>query len=56
MQKKSNLGVGDGFRFGVGFTLGSLFVSFILTSVFACAGFLFTTLLGGSLLSVLSQM
>ncbi len=45
----------DGFKFGMGFTLGSLVISFIILPIFACVGFLVMTVLGGSLAAILGQ-
>lgn len=49
------LGVGEGFRFGLGFALGWFVVSLIIMPIFACIGFLLLTLLGGSLGALLSN-
>ena len=46
---KVSLGIGEGFKFGLGFALGWFVASFIVLPIFACIGFLVLTLLGGSL-------
>lgn len=50
------LTVGDGIRFGIGFTLGSLVASLILIPIFACIGFVIMTALGGSLAALLEMI
>jgi hypothetical protein len=52
----SSVSVGDGFRFGVGFTLGSLVASLVIVPVFACIGFVAMSLLGGSLAALLNNI
>ena len=49
MSSKVTVSITDGFKFGLGFTLGSFVASVIVLPVFACIGFLIITLLGGSL-------
>jgi hypothetical protein len=54
MNGKANVTVVDGFKFGLGFTLGSFVASLILIPVFICGGFVLMTLLGGTLGALLS--
>ncbi len=49
MDNKVTVTIFDGFKFGLGFTLGSMVASFIILPVFACIGFIIMTLLGGSM-------
>jgi len=49
MNKKNAVSIGDGFRFGLGFTLGSFVASFVILPIFACIGLTVMALLGGSL-------
>jgi len=55
MNNKINVTVGDGFKLGLGFTLGSFVASVILIPVFACGGFVLMTLLGGTLSALLGN-
>jgi hypothetical protein len=45
--------IGDGFKFGLGFTLGSAVASFIILPILACIGFVAMSLLGGGLAGLL---
>lgn len=54
--EKRSITVGDGFKFGIGFTLGSLVASLILIPIFACIGFAVMTVLGGSLAALMESM
>ena len=53
MNNKIVVSIGGGFKFGLGFTLGSFVASFIVLPIFACIGFIVMTLLGGSLAALL---
>ncbi|GAB4434084.1 MAG: hypothetical protein Kow0031_15760 [Anaerolineae bacterium] len=48
--------VGDGFKFGLGFTFGSFVASVILIPIFVCGGFVVMTLLGGTLGALLGSV
>jgi len=52
-MNKLNISVGDGFKLGLGFTLGSVVASVILIPALACGGFVVMTLLGGTLSALL---
>ncbi len=55
MNNKITVTIGDGFKFGLGFTLGSFVASFIILPVFACVAFLVMTMLGGSLAALMGN-
>ncbi len=55
-QTKVSIGIGEGFKFGLGFTLGSFVASVIILPVLACLGFLILTLIGGSLGALLNNL
>jgi hypothetical protein len=48
--------VGDGFKFGLGFTLGSFVASVIILPALACLGFVVMTVLGGTLGALLNSV
>ncbi|MCA9730578.1 hypothetical protein KC799_00515 [candidate division KSB1 bacterium] len=49
MTNQTKVSVSDGFKFGLGFTLGSFVASAIILPALACLGFLILTLVGSSL-------
>ena len=56
MDNKISISIGDGFKFGLGFTLGSFVASIVLIPVLACGGFVLMTLLGGTLTALLGSL
>jgi hypothetical protein len=56
MNNKPDVSVGDGFKFGLGFTLGSFVASFIILPIFACIGFVVLSLLGTGLAGILEGL
>lgn len=55
MANKVTVSITDGFKFGLGFTLGSFVASLIILPAFACAGFIIMSILGTSLAALLGQ-
>jgi len=56
MNKKPIITIGDGFKLGLGFTLGAFVASFIILPVFACIGFVVLSLLGTGLAGLLEGL
>jgi hypothetical protein len=55
VDNKVNVSIGSGFKFGLGFTLGSFVASVIILPALACIGFVVMSLLGGTLAALLQN-
>ncbi len=55
-NNKVDVSVGSGFKFGLGFTLGSFVASMIILPALACLGFLVTSVIGGGLAAMMQNM
>ena len=49
MSNQTKVSIGDGFKFGLGFTLGSFVASVVILPALGCMGFIVLSLVGGSL-------
>ncbi len=56
MNNNINVTVGDGFKLGLGFTLGSFVASIIVVPAILCGGFILTTILGGTMGALLNNL
>lgn len=56
MNNKPIVTIGAGFKFGLGFTLGSFVASVIILPALACLGFIAMSVLGGTLTALLNNL